>query len=525
MGQIRVWECAHVEKGILKRECKLPELNAPQRLRLALQELGPTFIKMGQLLSTRPDLIPPEYLKELKKLQASVNFLPVEVIKAIIETELGKPIDDIFDSFDDKPLAAASLAQVHRAVLKGQDVVIKVQRPDITDITQADIEIMHSLAGLAERYSPMLYLVNSVGLVDEFAEQMKKELDFRMEANNLRRFGQNFAQDDTIHVPEVYMEYCTKRVVTMEFLDGINISDVQRLKAEGYNLRLIARRGANLGFKSTFQYGFFHADPHPGNVFVLPGNVIGLVDFGMMASLSLRDRERLAKLVYFISIHDEKRVARALNELMESEDIIPAEDLEPAMSSIINEYSDVAAGELRLAGMLFAMMRAIMNHGGRLRPQLLWVTKSIAIQEEIAHSLNADFNLMDLGKPFAEKVINQKLNPFDQPFGIFHWLNDVLDTARDLPYDIGIVFKELRKGRIKIEFEHVGLEPLRMTIERFANRTSLSIIIAALLLSSSLVVQAKLAPFVGNIPLLAFVGYIFAVILGLILVVSIARRR
>jgi ubiquinone biosynthesis protein len=280
-----------------------------------------------------------------------------------------------------------------------------------------------------------------------------------------------------------------------------------------------------LGFKSTFQYGFFHADPHPGNVFVLPGNVIGLVDFGMMASLSMRDRERLAKLVYFISIHDEKRVSRALNELMESDDVIPAEDLEPSLSAILNEYSDVSAGELKLAGMLFAMMRTIMNHGGRLRPQLLWVTKTIAIQEEIAHSLHADFNLMDLGKPFAEKVLNEKINPFGQPFGFFHWVNDILDTARDLPYDIGIVMKELRRGRIKIEFEHVGLEPLRMTIERFANRTSLSIIIAALLLSSSLVVQAKIAPFVGDIPVLAFIGYIFAIILGVILVVSIARRK
>ena len=184
---------------------------------------------------------------------------------------------------------------------------------------------------------------------------------------------------------------------------------------EGYNLQLIARRGAILAFKATFQHGFFHADPHPGNIFVMPGNVIGLVDFGMMATLSLRDRERLAKLVYFISVRDERRVARALNELMESEEVIPAEELEPSMSAIIKEYGDIPAGELRLAGMLFAMMRAIMTHGGRLRPQLLWVTKSIAIQEEIARSLNADFNLMDLGRPYAQKVLTQKLNPLRQP--------------------------------------------------------------------------------------------------------------
>ncbi len=525
LSQIHVWECVHIERGILKRECKIPELNIPQRLRLALQDLGPTFIKLGQLLSTRPDLVPPEFLVELKKLQSSVDFIPAEVIRAIIESELGKPISEVFDSFDDKPLGAASLAQVHRAVYRGEQVVLKVQRPNITEITQADIEIMHSLAGLAERYSPTLYQINAVGLVEEFAQQMTKELDFRMEANNLRRFGQNFAGDDTIHVPEVYMDLCTKKIVTMEFLDGISISDTQRLVKEGYNLRLVARRGAMIGFKSTFEYGFFHADPHPGNVFVLPGNVIGLVDFGMMASLSLRDRERLAKLVYFISIHDEKRVSRALNELMESEDIIPAEDLESSMSGIINDYSDVEAGELQLAGMLFAMMRTIMNHGGRLRPQMLWVTKSIAIQEEIAHSLHADFNLMDLGRPFAQKIINQKLNPFGQQYGIYYWFIDALDTIRDIPYDIGVVLRELRRGRIKIEFEHVGLEPLRSTIERFGNRASLSIIIAALLLSSSMVAAAKISPYVGDIPLLAFLGYITAFILGIILIISVVRRK
>jgi ubiquinone biosynthesis protein len=525
MSQVHVWECVHVERGILKRECKIPEVNIAQRIRLAIEELGPTFIKLGQLLSTRPDLVPPEIITELKKLQASVNFIPAEIIRAVVESELGRPIDEIFESFDDQPLAAASLAQVHRAVFRGKQVVLKVQRPNIVQTIEIDIDIMRNLAGLAERYSPTLYLINAIGLVEEFDQQMKKELDFRMEAYNSRRFAQNFADDDTIHVPDVYMELSTKRIITMEYLDGINISDTQKLIDEGYNLRLIARRGAILGFKSTFQFGFFHADPHPGNIIVLPDNVIGLVDYGMMATLSLRDRERLAKLVYFISIRDEKRVARALNELMESEDTIPAEDLESQMSAIINEYGDVTAGELRLAGMLFAMMRAIMTHGGRLRPQLLWVTKSIAIQEEIAYSLHADFNLMELGRPFAEKILNQKFNPFSQPFGLYYWLNDVLDTARDLPYDIGIVLRELRKGRFRIEFEHIGLEPIRLTMDQIANRTALTIIIAALLISSSMLILAKVPPFIGSIPLLGFIGYMAAIVLSVLLIIAVVRRK
>jgi ubiquinone biosynthesis protein len=502
-----------------------PTVTLAQRLRLALEELGPTYIKLGQVLSTRPDLVPREIIAELKKLQFSVHFVPTDVIRHIIESELGRPISEIFDSFDDTPLAAASLAQVHRAVLKGKQVVLKVQRPNVTEITELDVEILRSLANLAERYSPTLYLINPVGFVDEFALQIRKELDFHVEAHNMAIFKQNFAGDRTIHVPEVYHELCTRHVVTMEYLDGIKISDIQGLRNGGYDLQLVARRGAILGYKAIFECGFFHADPHPGNIFVMPDNIIGLIDFGMMATLSTRDRDRLAKLVYFISEHDDKRVARALNELMEAEDIIPAEDLESSMSSLIQEYADLPTKESRVAEMLFAMMRAIMAHGARLRPQLLWITKTIAVQEDVASSLGADFNLMDLGKPHARKILWQKINPVRRPRELYYWLLDAIDMARDLPYDAGIILREIRKGRIKIEFEHRGLEPVRKTMEEMANRSALTNIIVALLISSSVIVLAKLPPLVGSIPALGLAGYIIALILAIILTISITTHR
>jgi ubiquinone biosynthesis protein len=522
LTRIRVWETGHIERNLLRMNPRnVRELSVGERVRLVVEELGPTFIKLGQMLSTRPDLVPSDIIVELKKLQLGVHFIPSDVIRKVVEKELGRPIDQVFESFEDKPLAAASLAQVHRAIYKGKQVVLKVQRPDVKEITETDIEIIHSLASMAERYSPSLYLLNSVGLVDEFSQQIKKELDFLMEAHNLARFAQNFAGDKTIHVPVPYLDLCTKRLVVMEFLDGINIAQTQKLVDGGYDLPLIARRGAILGYKAIFEFGFFHADPHPGNIMVLPDNVIGLVDFGMMATLSLRDRERLAKLVYFIALRDDRRVARALNELMESEDTIPSEDLEPSMMAIINEYGDLPSCEMNLARMLFAMMRSIMNHGARLRPQLIWLTKSIASQEEMACSLNSDFNLAELGKPYAQKLLYDKLNPMSGSKDLLFWLVDVFDTIKELPYDAGIIMRELRKGRIKIEFEHQGLDPIRRTMERVANRTALTNIIVALLVSSSVVTLAKIPPFVGNISLLGFIGYLLAAFLGVLLLYSI----
>jgi len=496
MGRIRVWEACNVRRHVLRRkaECSI-ELTTPQRLASALEELGPTFIKIGQLLSTRPDLVPPKYIVELKRLRAGAHLVPAHVIRGIVESELGRPIDEIFESFDDTPLAAASLAQVHRATFRGKQVVLKVQRPDIVEVTEVDMDILQSVAHLAERYSHQVYLFNVLGLVEEFAQQIRKELDFRMEVNNMRRFSENFADDATVHIPEFYPELCTHRVITMEYLDGINISEIQRLSDEGYDLQEIARRGVDIGFKTIFQHGFFHADPHPGNIFVLPGNVIGLIDFGMMATLSLRDRESFAKLVHAISTRDERRVARALTGLTEHEEVTPAEELEPAISNIITDYGGRFARELYLAGMLFAMMQAVMKREGRLRSQLIWATKTIAIAEEIGQSLSADFDIMEVGKPYAWKLLTQKLNPLRQTNELYYWFIDAMSIVRDLPYDVGIVLQQVRKGRLKVEFEHVGLEPIRRTLDRVAHRIPLTILIAALLLSSSVLVLAQVPPF------------------------------
>ena len=451
--------------------------------------------------------------------------VPVEEIKKVIETGLGKSISEVFDSFNETPLAAASLAQVHRAVLNGKNVVLKVQRPHAEETTREDVEIIRSIIKLAESYSHTVYMLNLSGVLEEFAEQLKHELDFKLESYNILRFARNFKDDKTIHVPEVHQELTTKRLITMEYLDGINVLNVDRLRDEGYDFDKIVQSGISLTFRSVFEFGFFHADPHPGNLFILPGNVIGVVDFGMMADVSWRDRERLAKLIYFLAIKDEKRVARALNALMESESDVIAEELEPRMSAIIRQYSDVPASEMRAAAMVFAMINATLHLGARLRPQLIWVAKTVANIENIAREYKVDFgSIVEFGKPFAAKVLLNKFNPVKQPQEYLYWVDDLIEVLRNLPYDFSMFVKEIRKGKLKIEFEHIGLDPLRQTISRATNRMAIALLATALLLSSSLIVLAKVPPFLFGISTLGFVGYLLAMLLCFILALSILFR-
>ena len=521
LGLIRIWEYINIEKKFLHRERQLETLSVPQRLRLALEELGPTFVKLGQMLSTRPDIVPHNFIVELEKLQNRVAPIPTEIARRVIESELKKPISEIFSSFDDQPLAAASLAQVHRASRNGSDLVVKVQRPNITQVIEVDLEIMHNLAALMERYLHGTYVINPVGLVREFAENIKRELDFRIEAVNMRRFAQDFAGTAWVHVPAVYSDPgYTQRVLIMEYVEGIFISDLDRLRREGYDLKRIARHGADIGFRSTLEHGFFHADPHPGNLIIQPGNVICLLDYGMMGTLSNRFRERLGRMIYYIINNDEKRTARALLGLMESSQVIDAETLEVQVSNIIQEYAHLALREIQLGNMLFKLLRLLSEHHVRFPTHLIWLSKAITTVEDVAHKLDPDFDMLEYAKPYARRFIIRNLNPANQTREAFLTALDSFDLLRDLPYDAGVILDQLKKGRVKIEFEHIGLEPIRKTITRVTNRLGGTIVLAAVLVASSLIVVADLPPKVGEVPIIGIAGFGISLILAVALLIA-----
>jgi ubiquinone biosynthesis protein len=520
-SQIRVWEYINIEKKVLHHEHQFAHIPTSQRLRMALEELGPTFVKMGQMLSTRPDLLPHEYILELEKLQNRVAPVPSDVIKTIIEAELKKPLAQLFDWFDDTPLAAASLAQVHRASVQGRQVVVKVQRPNITNIIQVDLDIMGDLASLMERYLKGLYVLNPVGIVREFNDNLQKELDFLSEARNMRLFAGNFSGTSWLHVPEILPENgCTRKILVMEYIDGINISDIARLKFEGYDLKLLAAHGADIAFRAALEFGFFHADPHPGNLLVMPGNVICLLDFGMMGTLSKRNREKLGQLMYFIAENDERRTARALLGLIESSELVDPELLEADVSNIIHEFGHVSGSELRMGNIFFKLLKLLAKYHARFPTHLVWLFKAIATLEDSSQKMDPDFELVQAVKPYARQLVFRNLNPFRQTKEAYFAIFDSFNFLRDLPYDAGVVLDQLKKGKVKIEFEHLGLEPLRMTLHRITHHIVLTILLAALLISSSLIVLAAVPPMVGHIPVIGIVGFGLSLIVAVILIIT-----
>ncbi len=525
LDRLRLWEHANIERRILRRRGReFAHLSRPERLRLALEELGPTFVKLGQVLSTRPDLVPQEYIVELEKLQSNVASIPFDAARQTVESELGRPITEVFASFEDEPVAAASLAQVHRAILKSGDVVaVKIQRPGAADVIEIDLEIMHNIAGLMERYIDEARLMNAVGMVREFSSNLQKELDFRVEANNMRRYAHNFAGDNTIHIPEVYKEVSTKRLLVMEYIDGINVSDYRRLSSEGYDLTLIARRGVDIALKSTFEHGFFHADPHPGNIFVLPDNVICLLDYGMMGVISTRQRESMARLAAGIINRDEKGMTRSLEGLVEAQAAVNVEKLEADMSDLAQQYDYLPLGDIRFGTLLNEVLRLLVHHRLRLQTHLIWLFKAITTIEDVAHNMDANFDMIGYARPYVQRVLRRRVNPIRHIRELYLPTLDLIDFAKEFPYAARDIIRQLREGRLRIEYEHIGLEPVRRTLDHAANRMALAIVIAALVIGSSLVVLSRVPPLVADISIIGIVGYVIAWGLGLWLVISMLR--
>ena len=497
----------------------------PERVRLTLEELGPTFIKAGQFLSTRADLLPPEYLAELSKLQDRVPPFPYEDARAIVEKELGRPLEAVFLSFERAPLAAASIAQIHRArLVTGESVVVKIQRPGITERMSVDLEILLHLAGLMEKHLEDFSWRRPTLVVKELRSTLDRELDFTIEASHRDRFAREFAADPTVYVPKIRREASSSRVLTMEYIEGVKADDLEAFPAAGLRGRDVARRLTANYLKQIFLHGFFHADPHPGNVFLLPGSVLCYLDYGMMGRLDRRTRETLADFFAGVAERDEPAVARDLMRLAITEGTNDRKEFERSVGELLDQYAYRPVKELEFARLVQQLFEATTRHRLRLPPDLFLLVKALGELESLDRTLDPEFDVVRETAPFIERLKARRLGPR-------RLLEDVLDAGEEalrllgeLPEDLREFMRRVRTGALTIEFEHKGLEEMTTSLERISNRLSFAILLAALIIGSSLIVHARTPPLWHSIPVIGLGGYLLSAFMALLLLVAILKH-
>ena len=495
----------------------------PAHFRQALEELGPTFVKLGQMLSTRPDVLPPDYITELTKLQDNVPPVPWNEIRQVIETELGYPPEKIFGEVDPQPLAAASLAQVHAAKLSTrQKVVIKVQRPNILPTIQTDLEIIHDIAHYAEQHTPIGQVYRLVEIVEDFSDTLHNELNYQSEGRNADRLRDNFAEEDCLHIPWVYWEYSTRRVLVMEYIEGIKITNTAALDEAGYNRTKIANNAAQMIIKEILEDGFFHADPHPGNLIVMENEVIGVMDFGMVGYLSDNDRATLIRLYNVAVRMDTKGVTDGLIHIGAAPPDVDRHALSQDIERLLRYYNGLALKDVHVDELMNAIMPLAFTHHLRLPTNFWQLGKTLAMMEGIGYKLAPDFDIFAFSAPYAAKLMLKSTLPNR------HWIDALVrrglvwsDLLEELPHVGMLLLNRIEKREpIKFSLEHSNLELL----DRMATRLALSLIVAAMIIG-----LAGLIPATTDTPWLVqaivILSFVVALIMGGVILVSIVRKK
>jgi len=502
----------------------LERLSQPQRLRLVMEELGPTFIKLGQLLSTRPDVLDKAYILEFSKLQDKVPAVSFEEINAQIQRELGYPAEELFAEFSTKPLAAASIAQVHRGKLKsGEEVVFKVRRPGIVKIVETDIDVLMGLAYLIEQHVPTMALYDPVGLVKEFRRSIMRELNFTREGRTVDRFAVNFAESETVYTPKIFWDYTGDIVLTMEYVDGIKISALEELTAQGYDLKEIARRGADAFLKQVLDFGLFHADPHPGNVFILPDQIICMLDYGMVGRLGQDLKDQLIDLLQALLNRDVNRIISQLLYSGELTDDSDMKNLRRDLHEFIEDYYDIVLQDIKVGKLLTEFIEILTHHRIHFPADFMILAKALVIMEGVGRQLDPEFNMINHMRPYVNKLVFERFSPKNISEQAGRIVQAYGSLAKNLPQDIKEFVNRLNRNQFKIDLEHRGLEKLVTDLDRSSNRVSFAVVIGSLIVGSSLVMQIDKGPMILGFPLLGLLGYSIAGFLGLWLAIGILR--
>ncbi len=497
-----------------------------RRFRMALEELGPAYIKLGQVLSTRSDLLPAPVIQELIHLQDDVPSCPFEEIRRQIELELKAPVETVFAHLEETPLAAASIGQVHRGRVPGGDeVAVKVQRPGLKEIVEVDVEIMLHLATLMERHIEELALHRPVALVEEFARQMEREIDYLQEAENMERFSRAFLGDPTVFVPRVDRDRTSERVLTAELVTGgIKVSEIDRLDAAGIDRKVVTERGARLFLRQVFDHGFFHADPHPGNIFVLPHNVICLLDFGMMGTVDRATREDFVDLLDGAVNGDERRAGRALLKLTRTEKEPDLRALERDLADFMGQYLHRPLGEIRIGRVIQHLFGVTARHGLSIPADLFLMMKAFSTVEGVALALDPDFDLIVRARPFLERVKLARYSPHRISEDLLQLSTELMGFLQSFPQESLEIARRIRRGQLRLQVDQPNIDRVLDTHDRISNKLSFSIIIAALLIGSALIVISEIPPLFFGISLIGIIVFTAAAVMGIWLLVAILRK-
>jgi ubiquinone biosynthesis protein len=513
-----------------RRERKgVQEFLAPNfgvRLRRTLDDLGPTFVKFGQLLSTRSDILPESVLAELQKLQDTAAPIPPQSAEAIIERELGAPVEEVFARFDPVPLGSASIGQVHRAVLRsGEVVAVKVQRSEAPSRVEADLELMREFADFLHRRFGRRLFIDVRGLVAEFEGVIRRELDYTTEAENARRFRINFAETPVV-IPKVYLELSTSKVLTMEYVEGTRFYDIRPLLLTPAERRRVASMGAEAIFKMAFEDGFFHGDPHPANLILTPEGDLAMLDFGMVGFMSRGDIESLSGLFIAVVQRDAAAALRSLDGLGVRYAPEVRGALVQELREFLHKYSGLSVGEVTLGQALSELISLARRYRLSVPPVFPLLTKALVTAEALARSIDPSLNVYEVARPYARRLLSDR---YDPAFVLEAARERALEYARyveDYPEQIRQLLGELEDGELEVQLRHRGLDDLVGEVDVLANRLVFAVVTGALLIGSSMLgafIRSGLQiPYLG-VPVVSFTGFALALIMATVLLTVIFR--
>lgn len=506
-----------------KSSSEITQLPAPVRIRRALEELGPTFIKFGQLLATRVDMFPPSWIEEFEKLHSKVPAVAYEEVRpTLLDALKGNP-EDVFDQFDPVPIAAASIAQVYRARHKdGTPVVIKVRRPGIESKIDADLRILEHFAHLLESEVPDMRHYQPEQIASQFRRSLRRELDLVKEARNIDQFARDFVEDPIVHIPRVYWEYCTDRVNVQEEIQGVSGVDGAMLRSHGLDPPTLAANGADVVLKMVLLNGYFHADPHPGNVIFLPNNRIGLIDFGMVGRLTEARRNQIVNLLHALTLKDEEGMLEVLLDWAgdtETNERRLASDV----SELVYSYDDLRLKDVKLGNLLNDITSLLRENHLILPADLTLLFKTLITLEGLGQQLNPAFHMLDHVTPFVEQVFIDRFKPSTLVKRGRKSLRELGEVMIGLPRDFARLIRETRRGRMRIDLDLKRLDHFGQQLDRSSNRLTMGILTASLVIGSSIIMTVKGGPELFGLPLFGLLGFLIAFVNSVWIILSIWR--